>query len=92
MSMTTFKTRIYLTEEQESLVKQMFGLRRLYFNYALDQIYSKSSKPNTTDLLNNLYKGLDDQMVSHSILLTEAKYGRCQHLYKEAFEGVLNEI
>ena len=92
MSMTTFKTRIYLTEEQESLVKQMFGLRRLYFNYALDQIYSNSSKPNTTDLLNNLYKGLDDQTADRSILLTEAKYGRCQHLCKEAFEDAVESI
>lgn len=92
MSMTTFKTRIYLTEEQESLVKQMFGLRRLFFNYALDQIYLKSSKPNTTDLLNNLYRGLDNQTVECSILLTEAKYGRCQHLYKEAFEDAVEAI
>ena len=89
MSITTFKTRIYLTEEQESLVKQMFGLRRLYFNYALDQIYSKSSKPNTTDLLNNLYKGFDNQTADRSILITEAKYGRCQHLYKEACDKLI---
>ena len=92
MSMTTFKTRIYLTEENEELVKQMFGLRRLFFNYALDQIYSKSSKPSTIDLLNNLYKKIDDQTASRSILLTEAKYGRSQHFYKEVFEDVVEAV
>ena len=92
MSMTTFKTRIYLTEEQESLVKQMFGLRRLYFNYALDQIYSKSSNLSTLDLLNNLYKEIDNQTAAHSILLAEAKYGRSQHFYRETFEDAVEAI
>ena len=92
MSMTTFKTRIYLTEEQESRVKQMFGLRRLFFNYALDQIYSKSSNLSTLDLLNNLYKEIDNQTASRSILLTEAKYGRSQHFYREAFEDAVEAV
>ena len=34
--MTTFKTQIYLTKDDARRVKELFGLRRAYFNYALD--------------------------------------------------------
>lgn len=89
MSMTTFKTQIYLTYENEDLVNQLFGLRRLFFNYAIDRIYSTDGAKNTMGLLSEVYADIASQKARPAILNANMRYGNSQHFLKEVFEDAI---
>ena len=92
MSMTTFKTQIYLTYENEDLVKQLFGLRRLFFNYAIDRIYSTDGAKNTMGLLSEVYADIASQKARPAILNANMCYGNSQHFLKEVFEDAIEAV
>jgi transposase len=92
MSMTTFKTQIYLTYENEDLVKQLFGLRRLFFNYAIDRIYSTDGAKNTMGLLSEVYADIASQKARPAILNVNMRYGNSQHFLKEVFEDAVEAV
>ena len=89
--MTTFKTQIYLTKDDEHRVKELFGLRRVYFNYALDQIYRNNVK-STMSLLQRYYEEADSGKLARSMTAIDLKYGHIQHLYKEVFEDAFEAV
>lgn len=89
--MTTFKTQIYLTKDDARRVKELFGLRRVYFNYALDQIYRNNVK-STMSLLQRYYDEADSGKLARSLEAIDLKYGRIQHLYKEIFEDASEAV
>lgn len=89
--MTTFKTQIYLTKDDERRVKELFGLRRVYFNYALDQIYRNGVK-STMNLLQRYYEEADSGKLTKSLEAIDLKYGCIQHLYKEVFEDASEAV
>ena len=55
----TFKTQVYLSEDQEQLLKMLFGLSRAVYNHALDLVKSKAVRNNVYEMLKYIYDEID---------------------------------
>ena len=85
----TFKTQVYLSEDQEQLLKMLFGLSRAVYNHALDLVKSKAVRNNVYEMLKYIYDEIDSGTLPNKYLeeITE-ETGKIQHLYRQALEDV----
>ena len=83
MPIRTFKTQAYLSEDQEQLLKMLFGLSRAVYNHALDLVKSKAVRNNVYEMLKYIYDEIDSGTLPNKYLeeITE-ETGKIQHLYR----------